>query len=229
MKAAVCYEFGKPLAIEELSIDPPQCGEVKVQIAAAAICHSDVHVIRGEWGGDLPVVVGHESAGVVDAVGEQVTLAQPGDRVVVSLLRSCGHCFYCSTGAPHLCEATWPLDHESRLRTTKGQRVQQGLLVGAFAEYVIVDQSQVVRVPDDLPLDRAALLACGVITGCRGRDQWRACSAGQQRRRDRERRCRAECDPGRATGRSESNHRGRHSGEETRGRKGVRRYAYRRC
>jgi len=90
MKAAVCYAFGQPLTIEEIDIDPPQQGEVKIRLAATAICHSDVHLIRGEWGGRLPVVAGHEAAGIVDAVGENVTLAKPGDAVVVSLLRSCG-------------------------------------------------------------------------------------------------------------------------------------------
>jgi S-(hydroxymethyl)glutathione dehydrogenase/alcohol dehydrogenase len=165
MKAAVCYAFGQPLTIEEIDIDPPQQGEVKIRLAATAICHSDVHLIRGEWGGRLPVVAGHEAAGIVDAVGENVTLAKPGDTVVVSLLRSCGRCFYCTLGSPHLCERRFALDTESRLRNRRGERLQQGIRTAAFAEYAIVDQSQVVQVPADMPLDRAALLACGVITG----------------------------------------------------------------
>jgi len=165
MKAAVCYEFGKPLVVEEINIDPPQQGEVKVRLAATAICHSDVHLIRGEWGGDLPVVAGHEAAGVVEEVGENVTLTKPGDAVVVSLLWSCGRCFYCSTGFPHMCEDTFALETESRLRNQQGQALRHGIRVAAFAEYVIVDQSQVVPIPADMPLDRAALLACGVITG----------------------------------------------------------------
>ena len=93
MKAAVCYAFGQPLRVEEVEIDPPQRGEVKVQLAATAICHSDVHLIRGEWGGEVPVVAGHESSGVIVEVGEGVTTVKPGDHVVVSLLRSCGRCF----------------------------------------------------------------------------------------------------------------------------------------
>src|SRR6185436_7561279 len=100
MKAAVCYAFGQPLVVEEVEIAPPQPGEVKVRLAAAAICHSDLHLIRGDWGGALPLVAGHEAAGVVEAVGENVTLARPGDAVVVSLLRSCGRCFYCAIGSP---------------------------------------------------------------------------------------------------------------------------------
>ena len=165
MKAAVCYEFGKPLVVEDIEIDPPQKGEVKVRLAATAICHSDIHLIRGEWGGKTPVVAGHEAAGMVEEIGDNVTITQPGDRVVVSLLRSCGRCFYCSTGSPHLCEGQYALDTESRLHSRQGEPIQHGIRTAAFAEYVIVDQSQVVQVPESMPLDRAALLACGVITG----------------------------------------------------------------
>jgi S-(hydroxymethyl)glutathione dehydrogenase / alcohol dehydrogenase len=165
MKAAICYEFGQPLRVEEVEIDAPRKGEVKVRLAATGICHSDVHLIRGEWGGDLPVVAGHEAAGVVEEVGDDVTLTQPGDRVVVSLIRSCGRCFYCAMGSPQQCEGMFALETESRLHTRRGEPLRQGLLTAAFAEYTIVDQSQVVPVPDDMPLDRAALLACGVITG----------------------------------------------------------------
>src|SRR6266487_2326549 len=135
MKAAVCYAFGQPLVVEEVEIDPPQPGEVKVRLAATAICHSDVHLIRGEWGGDLPVVAGHEAAGIVEAAGENVTLAQPGDAVVVSLLRSCGRCFYCATGSSHMCEGTFALATESRLRNQRGERLRHGIRTAAFAEY----------------------------------------------------------------------------------------------
>jgi S-(hydroxymethyl)glutathione dehydrogenase/alcohol dehydrogenase len=165
MKAAVCYEAGKPLVVEDIHLDPPQWGEVKVRLAATAICHSDVHYIRGDWHGYLPMVAGHEAAGIVEQIGENVTLVQPGDRVVVSLLRSCGRCFYCTTGSPNHCEGTFALQTESRLHNKSGVRIYQGIRTAAFAECVIVDQSQLVRVPADVPLDRAALLACGVITG----------------------------------------------------------------
>ncbi|MBZ0281720.1 MAG: Zn-dependent alcohol dehydrogenase [Anaerolineae bacterium] len=165
MKAAVCYEFGQPLVIEEVYLDPPQVGEVKVRLTATAICHSDIHVIKGEFGGKVPVVAGHEGAGIVEAVGEGVTLTKPGDAVVVSLLRSCGRCFYCTTGAPNNCEARWPLDKVSRLRTQRGEPIAIGTRVAAFAEYCIVDQSQVVPISDQFPLEKAALLGCGVITG----------------------------------------------------------------
>jgi Zn-dependent alcohol dehydrogenase len=165
MKAAVCYAFGQPLVVEELDIDPPQPGEVKVRLAACGICHSDLHLIRGEWGGGLPVVAGHEGAGIVEVIGEGVTLVRPGDHVIVSLLRSCGRCFYCQTGAPYMCAGTFPLDTGGRLRNKRGEPLRHGFRTAAFAEFAIVDQSQVVPVPDDLPLELAALLACGVITG----------------------------------------------------------------
>ena len=84
MKAAICYEFGKPLVVEQVELDPPQAGEVKVRLAACAICHSDVHLIRGDWGGELPIVAGHEAAGVIAEVGAGVERVRPGDHVVVS-------------------------------------------------------------------------------------------------------------------------------------------------
>ena len=165
MKAAVCYEFGKPLVVEEVDIDPPQQGEVKVRIGATAICHSDIHAIKGEMGGRAPLVAGHESAGYIEEVGEGVISVKPGDAVVVSLLTSCGQCFYCRTGRSYLCEAEFPLSKERRLHNKQGKALRPMARVGSFAEYVIVDQSQLVVVPKELPIDRMALLACGVITG----------------------------------------------------------------
>jgi Zn-dependent alcohol dehydrogenase len=165
MKAAVCYEFGKPLVIEEVEIDPPQAGEVKVKLAACAICHSDIHAMEGAWGGKLPAIYGHEAAGVVTEVGTGVTLTQSGDHVVVTLIRSCGRCFFCVQGEPHLCEAQFALGGESRLRTGDGRAITQGIKTGAFAEYVVVHESQVVSIPPEIPTTSAALLACGVITG----------------------------------------------------------------
>ena len=165
MKAAVCYEYGKPLVVEELDMESPHKGEVKVKLAATAVCHSDLHFMGGDLPGALPFVPGHESAGYVDEVGEGVTQVKKGDPVVVSLLRSCGQCKYCKTGIPHMCQAAWPLDSESRWKNKKGQAINHGLRVASFAEYCMVDKSQVVPIPADMPMDRAALLACGVITG----------------------------------------------------------------
>jgi len=165
MKAAVCYEFGKPLVVEDVEIDPPKAGEVMVRVRACSICHSDVHLIRGEWGNEPPLVAGHEAAGTVEQTGPGVTRLHAGDRVVVTLIRSCGACYFCTIGRPFNCEGTFALQSESRLRNRDGVPLAHGLKTAAFAEYCIVDQSQVVRVPDDLSMECASLLACGVITG----------------------------------------------------------------
>lgn len=165
MRAAVCYEYGKPLVIEDVRLDPPGPGEVKVRIAAAGICHSDIHLVRGEWGGEVPVIAGHEASGIVDEIGDGVSLVKPGDRVVVTLLRSCGRCKHCVAGDPHVCDATFALDESSRFFTTSGQPIKHGLRTAAFAEYTVVDQSQLAPIPESVSMDAAALLACGVITG----------------------------------------------------------------
>ena len=165
MKAAVCRAFGEPLVIEDIDIADPQAGEIKVKIAACAICHSDILFAEGGWGGDLPAVYGHEAAGVVETVGDGVTNVAPGDHVVVTLIRSCGHCHYCAQGAPVACETTFPLDCNSPLKASDGSALVHGLRTGAFAEYALVDASQAVTVPKDLAFESASLLACGVITG----------------------------------------------------------------
>ena len=165
MKAAVCYEIGKPLVVEEINLNPPKPGEVRVKLAATAVCHSDIHVIMGEIPGKLPFVAGHESAGYIEEGGGGGTSVKPGDPVVASVLISCGKCLYCRTGRSHLCEAKWLRDTESPYQNKKGQSLTQLFRIGSFAEYTVLDESQVVKIPEDMPLDRAALLACGVITG----------------------------------------------------------------
>jgi S-(hydroxymethyl)glutathione dehydrogenase/alcohol dehydrogenase len=165
VKAAVCYELNKPLVVEEVDIDPPKPGEVKVKIAATAVCHSDIHMFKGELPFQPPLVGGHESAGYVDEVGRGVTDFKSGDRVVISLMANCGKCKYCLTGRSHMCNAVWPLEKEARLHDKKGVGLLQPFRIGSFAEYNIVHQSQLVKIPADMPLDSAALLACGVITG----------------------------------------------------------------
>jgi S-(hydroxymethyl)glutathione dehydrogenase / alcohol dehydrogenase len=173
MKAAVCYEGGKLLVVEDIIIDPPKPGEVKARLAATAICHSDIHALRGEFGPRFPGVAGHECAGYIDEVGEGVTSVKPGDSVLVTMVPSCGRCYYCTHGEPHLCISKWPLDTESRFHNKQGQALKQMMKVGGMAEYTVVDQSQVVKIPQDMPMDRAALLSCGVITGF-GSVVWRA-------------------------------------------------------
>ena len=165
MKAAICREFGKPLVIEEVELLPPRTGEVQVKLAACAICHSDILYAEGAWGGELPAVYGHEASGVVESVGEGVTTIQAGDHVLVTLIRSCGTCYYCSKGDQVRCETTFPLDEQSPLRTLDGKPIAQGLRTAAFAESVVVDASQLALIPKDVPLDSASILSCGVITG----------------------------------------------------------------
>jgi S-(hydroxymethyl)glutathione dehydrogenase / alcohol dehydrogenase len=166
MKAAVCYEFNKPLVVEEVKLDPPKKGEVKVKMAATAICHSDIHVLRGELfppGG--PMVAGHESAGYIEEVGEGVEKVKKGDAVVISLVNSCGHCYYCIHDMAHLCASKPAIGQESRLHTMKGENIFHVWKTATFADYAVIDQTQIVKIPKDMPMDRAALLGCGVITG----------------------------------------------------------------
>ena len=165
MRAAVCHAFGAPLRIEELDLAPPQAGEILVRVRACGICHSDIAFVEGAWDGRLPAVFGHEAAGVVERVGAGVDGLRAGDPVVVSLIRSCGRCPSCLRGSPVFCEATFRLDRDGPLRRPDGSPVIQGLRTAAFAEAVVVHASQAVRIPADIPLDRAALLACAVITG----------------------------------------------------------------
>ena len=165
MKAAVCYEAGKPLVVEEIKLDPPKQGEVKIKMAATAVCHSDIHFFMGELPGQTPFVGGHESAGYVDEVGPGVTDFKKGDPVLVSLLYSCGKCLYCRTGRSHLCTGVFPLDTETRMHNMKGEPLTQNLKISSFADYTILDQSQLVKLPADIPMDSACMLACGVITG----------------------------------------------------------------
>jgi Zn-dependent alcohol dehydrogenase len=165
MKAAVCREFGAPLVIEELHLADPGPGEVKVRMVATAICHSDITYAEGGWGGQLPAVYGHEGAGIVAEVGSGVHSVKVGDAVVVTLIRSCGHCHGCTMGMPVTCDATFPLDATSPLTDASGASIVHGLRTAAFAEQVVVEESQLVVVPADLGFDVASLLACGVITG----------------------------------------------------------------
>ena len=165
MKAAVCREFGRPLHIEELTLASPEEGEVKVKLAACAICNSDITYMDGGWGGSLPMVFGHEAAGIVEEVGPGVASIAIGDRVLVTLIRSCGHCPDCENGEPYVCGSSFPIDTDGRLATRDGKKVVQALKTGAFAEAVVVDQSQLVVIPASVPLDVASLLSCGVITG----------------------------------------------------------------
>jgi len=165
MKAAVCNEFGADLELVEVELEGPAPGEVTVRLEACAICHSDVAFMRGAWGGTLPAVYGHEAAGRIEAVGDGVGALAPGDRVVLTLIRSCGRCLYCRSGEPALCETSFPRSQHTALHFPDGRPIHQGLRTAAFAERTTVDASQVVPVGDEIGAEVASLLACGVITG----------------------------------------------------------------
>ena len=165
MKAAVCHEHGKPLVIEDVEIGEVTGSQVKIKVGACAICHSDIHYAEGAWGGRLPAIYGHEAAGVVEQVGPDVVAIAPGDRVIVTLIRSCGHCYYCEQGEPVMCGESKAEDPTDLLKLSDGTEVTQGLKTAAFAEWVIVEESQTAKLPESMPLDVASLMACGVITG----------------------------------------------------------------
>lgn len=163
MRAAVCHEYGKPLKIEDVVIAAPGPTQVKVRIAACAICHSDIHFADGAWGGKMPAVYGHEASGIVEAVGEQVANVKPGDRVAVTLVNCCGDCPCCNRGFYSDCEQ--PDYPGTALSFPDGGFLQAAMKTGAFAEEVVVHHSQVCPVDADIPFEVAALMACGGITG----------------------------------------------------------------
>ena len=162
IKAAICREFGKPLVIETVTLAAPKAGEVEVKLAACAICHSDITYLDGGWGGVLPAIYGHEAAGHVTAVGDGVRGVAVGDPVVVTLIRSCGTCPSCAGGQPVACESDMAT---SPIKDASGAPVLQAMNTGGFAEKVVVNQSQVVKLSDGISMEAASLLACGVITG----------------------------------------------------------------
>lgn len=162
MKAAVLWERHSPLKIEEIDLADLQPGEARIKVLASGVCHSDLHHINRETAFKPPLVLGHEGAGVVDAVAPGVTAVQPGDRVVIMFGSKCGTCHYCRSGEDYLC--TDPLPEHPRF-VRNGERITQLLGVGSFAEYVNVNASNLVKVPNEVPIESAALLACGVTTG----------------------------------------------------------------
>ena len=158
MKAAVCRAFNEPLVIEELTLEAPQAGELVVDVKACPICHSDIKYMDGGWGGDLPALYGHEAAGIVSAVGPETPGVQVGDHVVVTLIRACGQCFYCSRGDRVMCETTLPLSTRQPLKDAAGAPVAQMMNVGSFAEQVLVHHSQIAVMPKDVGFSVASLL-----------------------------------------------------------------------
>jgi NDMA-dependent alcohol dehydrogenase len=169
-RAAVLHQTGEPLEIEELELAAPRDGEVLVRFTHAGLCHSDLHVLDGQITGWLPMVLGHEGAGVVEEVGPGVSRVAPGDHIVCSFIPSCGSCHWCATGRQALCDwgantmrghlpgEHWPISGPAG-------RYGAMCMLGTFSQYGVIHQYSAVRIEPDLPLDVAALVGCGVPTG----------------------------------------------------------------
>ncbi len=172
IRAAVLDRPGQPVRVTEVELAPPGAGEVEVAVAAAGVCHSDLHIVLGDWPHPVPLVLGHEGAGVVVAVGPGVTTVSPGDHVVLSWVPACGQCRYCRRGRPAQCQLAAEVvapggvlaDGTSRLRAG-GRPAYHYLGVSSFAERAVVAESAAIRIRPDAPLDLAALVGCAVATG----------------------------------------------------------------
>ena len=169
-KAAVVYEPGKRIEIEELDLDGPREGEVLIRYTHAGLCHSDIHIAHGDLPARLPMVLGHEGAGIIEEVGVGVTRVAPGDHVVCSFIPNCGVCRYCATGRQSICDMGATI-LEGYLPGPRfpitGPRGEYGAMcmIGTFSQYGVISQTSAVKVDDDLPLEKAVLVGCGVPTG----------------------------------------------------------------
>src|SRR5450432_2433866 len=170
VKAVVAREIGKPVSVEQIAVEAPRHGEVSIKLAACGVCRSDLSATNGTIQYPLPLVLGHEGAGVVIAVGEGVDNYAVGDHVVSSFVSMCGHCHYCQTGRPQLCvqslKALFTLpDGSVRTKDAAGKELNVFCGCGVMAEVATVHMGNVVKIDQQMPLDRAALIACGVMTG----------------------------------------------------------------
>lgn len=167
MKAAVLREVGKPLVIEDVQIAKPAPREVLIRTAAAGVCHSDLHFVEGSYPYLLPTVLGHESAGIVEEVGSDVRYVKKGDHVITCLSAFCGDCNYCLTGRMSLCRSpeVQRAPGDAPRLSKDGAVVNQFLNLSSYAEQMLVHEHALVKVREDMPLDRAALIGCGVTTG----------------------------------------------------------------
>jgi NDMA-dependent alcohol dehydrogenase len=170
--AAVLYEAGKPLVIEDVEVQPPQANEVTVRMKAAGVCHSDLHVMKGDLPMPSPIILGHEGAGIVEEVGPGVTSVVVGDAVIPIWRASCGRCDYCMNGKPALCDMGTAMrftglmpDGLTRFKNQKGDSIRHYAGVSTFASISTMPEAAVVKIDSDFPLWKAALIGCGVITG----------------------------------------------------------------
>ncbi len=170
-KAAILWERNAPWSVEEIELDAPGPGEVLVKIHASGLCHSDEHLVTGDLPFELPIIGGHEGAGVVEQVGTGVSWLRPGDHVVFGFIPSCGRCVSCSTGHQNLCDLGAYLGSGKQIADQTSRHHSNGkdlgvmCLLGTFAEHTVVNEASCIKIEDDVPLDRACLLGCGVVTG----------------------------------------------------------------
>jgi NDMA-dependent alcohol dehydrogenase len=175
-RAAVLREIGQEWSVEDIELDPPKAGEVLVQMKASGMCHSDEHLVTGDLAGatsPMPLIGGHEGAGIVMEVGPNVVGLEPGDHVVFGFIPACGRCPSCASGHSNLCDvggAAFPTgrqisDGTARHHTAAGEDLGLMCLLGTFAHHTVVHESSCVKIDKELPLDRACLLGCGVVTG----------------------------------------------------------------
>jgi S-(hydroxymethyl)glutathione dehydrogenase/alcohol dehydrogenase len=170
MKAAVLYKPNTPLEVVEVEQQGPKAGEARVKVKAAGVCHSDWHIINGDWTMPLPMVLGHEAAGIVEEVGPGVVTVKPGDHVIFSFRPQCGHCLYCSTGRSILCDGhndtpRFMLFDGTTRMSRNGEGLNQLARIGTFAEKVVCPAEHLVPIRKDMPWPQAALIGCCVATG----------------------------------------------------------------
>jgi S-(hydroxymethyl)glutathione dehydrogenase / alcohol dehydrogenase len=168
MKAAVFHGPKMPLSIEDVELDKPQDREVLIKTVASGVCHSDLHFVDGLYPYAAPAVLGHEAAGIIEEVGKQVTYVKPGDHVICCLSVFCGYCEQCMSGHPNRCSnkaATQRNPSDKPRISQKGKPINQFLDISSYCEKMLLHENAVVKIREDLPLDRAALIGCGVTTG----------------------------------------------------------------
>ena len=169
MKAVIVNGVNQ-IAVEEVELDSIRPDEALIKMAASGVCHSDLSIINGTIGLELPLVLGHEGAGIVEEVGELVTVVKPGDHVVLAYTPQCGKCYFCTIGQPNLCESAeytraGSLPNGHRPVQRNGKPLNQMTGIGTMSEYAVVHETSVIPIDADIPLDKAALVGCGVMTG----------------------------------------------------------------
>ncbi len=170
-KAAILWEVNTPWSVEETELDDPHFGEVRIKLASSGLCHSDDHGVKGDLPTGVPIIGGHEGAGVVEAVGPGVRRLKEGDHVVMSFMPACGHCRWCAQGLSMLCDhgaiimEGLPISDQVARVHARGQGLRQLSMLGTFAPYTVVHEDSCVKIDDDIPLEIASLVGCGVTTG----------------------------------------------------------------